>query len=400
MIPQTIGRYRILRQLGAGGMGEVYLAEDAALKRLVAIKVVALSDGDEASHARLVREAQAAATLDHPNVCAIYEVGEHDGRPFFAMQYIEGETLAERIALGPVPLRELIAIAEQIADALAQAHARTIVHRDIKPQNIMLQADRGLVKVLDFGLAKNARAGHGGTTMPQITAAGTTAGTIAYMSPEQHRGGELTPATDVFSLGCVIHEMVSRRAPVRTRQRGGDARRDPWRGTGRTSGGHACRTTAHRPQVPGKRPATTLCDGARPARRPAQLRSRFIRRVAASDDDRHTVTKARCAESWPRWPLSALVAVLVWAAFLDTPARNAGVRVIAILPLHTADAASAFLGDGISESVLNSLSRLRQIKVLARTTTFRYRGANVDVAASASRPRRRCRADRHDSAAG
>ncbi|HTH25253.1 MAG TPA: protein kinase [Vicinamibacterales bacterium] len=380
MTPQAIGRYRIVRQLGAGGMGEVYLAEDAALKRLVAIKVVAASDGDTASHARLVREAQAAATLDHPNVCAIYEVGEHGGRPFFAMQYIEGETLADRIAHGPPPLRELITIAEQVADALAQAHARTIVHRDIKPQNIMLQADRGLVKVLDFGLAKPSRLDHGGTTMPQITAAGTTAGTIAYMSPEQHRGGELTPATDVFSVGCVIHEMVG--------------------GTHPFARGSAAETIA---AILGEEPA------ALPAATPAELQ-RIVRKCLEKDPLRRyatahdllvdlrnfardssaglprattigTPSRRRAAGIVASVAVVALVAVLAWAAFLDTPARNAGVRVIAILPLHTADAAAAFLGDGISESVLNSLSRLRQIKVLARTTTFRYRGANVDVAA-------------------
>ena len=378
MTPQAVGRYRILRQLGAGGMGEVYLGEDASLKRLVAIKVVGAADGDEASQARLVREAQAAATLDHPNVCAIYEVGEHGGRPFFAMQYIEGDTLAERLRHGPLAERQVVTIAEQIADALAQAHARAIVHRDIKPQNVMLQADRDVVKVLDFGLAKQSRPDHGGTTLPLITAAGTTAGTLAYMSPEQHRGGELTPATDIFSLGCVMHEMAG--------------------GTHPFARGSAAETIA---AILGEEPASL------PQATPVELR-RIIRKCLEKDPQRRYATAhdllvdlrnfardsaagftpATASGAPPRLRavgIAAAVAAVALAAALawslrETPATNAGVRVIAVLPLHTPDAPSAFLGDGISESVLNSLSRLRQVKVLARTTTFRYRGADVDVA--------------------
>ena len=154
MQPDTIGRYRILRQLGAGGMGEVYLGEDPALNRLVAIKILRAESGtDRTADARLVQEARAAATLDHANVCAIYEVGEDAGQHFIAMQYVEGETLADRLARGHLPVADALRIAEQVADALAEAHAHGIVHRDIKPGNIMLSA-RGPAKVLDFGLAK------------------------------------------------------------------------------------------------------------------------------------------------------------------------------------------------------------------------------------------------------
>ena len=154
MTAETVGRYRILRPLGAGGMGEVYLGEDPALNRRVAIKMLPAASGtDAAANARLLREAQAAATLDHPHVCAIYEVGEHHGAMFIAMQYVEGETLAERLARGPLPVTEAVRIAEQVADALAAAHAEGVIHRDIKPGNIML-TPRGDAKVLDFGLAK------------------------------------------------------------------------------------------------------------------------------------------------------------------------------------------------------------------------------------------------------
>ena len=154
MLSGKIGHYRIIEKLGQGGMGEVYLAEDTRLKRRVAIKFLpAELDANEQATGRLIREAQAAATLDHPNICAIYEVGECEGGRFIVMQYVEGETLAERNRRKSLDLRETLQAAVQVADALGEAHSRGIVHRDIKPQNIMITA-RGHVKLLDFGLAK------------------------------------------------------------------------------------------------------------------------------------------------------------------------------------------------------------------------------------------------------
>ena len=216
MTPETIGRYRILKQLGAGGMGEVYLAEDPALKRQVAIKVLpAASGADETADARLVREAQAAATLDHPSVCAIYEVGEHDGQHFIAMQYVEGETLADRLARGSLPVSDALRIAEQVADALSEAHAHGIVHRDIKPRQHHARRPRA---------RESARLRPGETvcadlsaadaeTIQGLTAAGVVVGTTAYMSPEQLRGEDPDARADVFSLGCVVQEMLSGRHP-------------------------------------------------------------------------------------------------------------------------------------------------------------------------------------------
>src|SRR5436853_6994113 len=154
LVNQTISHYKIISQLGAGGMGEVYLAEDTQLGRRVAIKLLPPETiSDEHARKRLIREARAAATLDHPNICSIYEVGETDGRSFIAMQYIEGETLAARIKSKPLQLKESLTIAAQIADALAEAHSHGIIHRDIKPSNIMITS-RGQAKVMDFGLAK------------------------------------------------------------------------------------------------------------------------------------------------------------------------------------------------------------------------------------------------------
>jgi serine/threonine protein kinase len=217
MIGQTISHYRIIGKLGAGGMGEVYLAEDEQLDRKVAIKFLPAEVAtDERAKQRLIREAKTAATLDHPNICAIYEVSQEDGYSFIVLQYVEGETLAERLRNKVPDLREALAIAAQVADALREAHARGIVHRDIKPENIMLTT-RGQVKVLDFGLAKVLRDPdliEGNTeTETMLSAPGMIMGTVPYMSPEQVRGEELDSRSDIFSFGTVLYELFSGRRP-------------------------------------------------------------------------------------------------------------------------------------------------------------------------------------------
>ena len=202
-----LGRYEIKFQLGAGGMGEVYLAEDTQLGRRVAVKILppeAVSD--EHARKRLVREARAAATLDHPNICSIHEVGEAGGRSFIAMQYVEGETLDVRMKRKPLELSESLVIAAQVADALAEAHAHSIIHRDIKPSNIIVDT-RGQVKVMDFGLAKIVAGAIDGEaeTHSLLTTPGAILGTVPYMSPEQVRG-EVPDRHDPFSLGVVLYE--------------------------------------------------------------------------------------------------------------------------------------------------------------------------------------------------
>src|SRR3989449_8817494 len=183
-----LGRYEIRSQLGEGGMGEVYLAEDTQLGRRVAIKLLQPETlSDEQARRRLVREAQAAAKLDHPNICAIYEVGEEDGRSFIVMQYVEGETVDIRMKRKPLDLSESLSIATQVADALAEAHAHGIIHRDIKPSNIIIMP-RGQVKVMDFGLAKVVQQTEAveseAETEPWISTPGAIMGTVPYMSPE------------------------------------------------------------------------------------------------------------------------------------------------------------------------------------------------------------------------
>ena len=213
MIAETISHYRILNKLGAGGMGEVYLAEDTKLNRKVAIKILpSETTADEHARKRLLREAQAAATLDHPSICAVHEVGEADGHSFIVMQYIEGETLAARLELQPLKLQEALSIATQAADALAEAHSRGIIHRDIKPQNMMITA-RGQVKVLDFGLARvvpeRDQLKSEAETESLLTEPGMILGTVAYMSPEQAAGKTVDARSDIFSFGGVLYEMMS-----------------------------------------------------------------------------------------------------------------------------------------------------------------------------------------------
>ncbi len=217
MIGQTISHYRILEKLGRGGMGEVYLAEDKLLGRKVAIKFLPADvASDERARQRLLREAKTAATLDHPNICAIFEVGEEDGLSFIVLQYIEGETLAARLKRQLPDLREALAMAAQVADALSEAHARGVIHRDIKPENIMLTA-RGQVKVLDFGLAKVLREpgmlDGDAPTGSMLSVPGMVMGTAPYMSPEQVRGEELDGRSDIFSFGTVLYELLSGRRP-------------------------------------------------------------------------------------------------------------------------------------------------------------------------------------------
>jgi serine/threonine protein kinase len=215
--PEVIGPYRVIRLLGAGGMGEVFLAEDQRLGRKVALKLLPTAWAQDAKRRRrFLTEARAASALNHPNVCVIHEVGETtDGRPYLSMEYLEGATLDRRARLQPMAIPDVLDVAIQIADALDAATARGVVHRDLKPANISMN-DRGLVKVLDFGLAKllvEPETTESGATTATATQSGQILGTPNYMSPEQARGREVDHRSDLFSLGVVLYELLTGRLP-------------------------------------------------------------------------------------------------------------------------------------------------------------------------------------------
>ncbi|UCE21405.1 MAG: serine/threonine protein kinase, partial [Candidatus Aminicenantes bacterium] len=211
MIGKTISHYKILEKIGEGGMGVVYKAEDTKLKRIIALKFLPRElTRDQEARDRFMKEAQAAAALDHPHICTVHEIDEVDGNTFIAMAYIEGQSLKEKIEAGPLKINEAVEVALQVAEGLKEAHDKGITHRDIKPANIML-TEKGQAKIMDFGLAKLEWGA-------DLTKTATILGTIAYMSPEQARGERVDLRTDIWSLGCVLYEMLSGHRPFTSEQ--------------------------------------------------------------------------------------------------------------------------------------------------------------------------------------
>jgi serine/threonine protein kinase len=279
MIGQTISHYKILEKLGEGGMGVVYRARDTTLDRDVALKFLTTgleSGGPE--RARFLQEARAASALNHPNICDIHDIGEtSDGRMFMVMACYEGETLKSRIANGPLQIEGAYDVVTQIARGLQKAHEKGIVHRDVKPGNVIITMD-GTAKILDFGLAKLAGSKAG------LTGAGATIGTVAYMSPEQARGGDVDHRTDIWSLGVVLYEMLSGLRPFRSEYDQAvvygilNGEPDPLIGTrGGTGAAEGCRETF--PEH-GRVPVGTEPCGKEPWRRSPEVSSRAERDIA------------------------------------------------------------------------------------------------------------------------
>jgi len=363
MSEQTISHYRILKKLGAGGMGEVYLAEDVNLQRRVAIKFLPARDAaDAGANKRLLREARAVATLDHPHICAVYEVGESDGRAFIAMQFVEGETLAERIKREKLSVNETLDVAAQIADALTEAHRARVIHRDIKPSNIMLNA-RGQVKVLDFGLAKfveKPTPDSAAQTASLLSVPGALMGTMPYMSPEQTRGEMLDERTDIFSFGVVLYEMLSGSQPFMHESVAeiisAILTHDP---------APLAAFSPHSP--PELQGIVEKCLAKDKARRYQTMRE-------AADDLRALQRRESIAHAHIS---SAPTLRAAPNSHRELQAQNS----IAVLPFvnMSADAENEYFCDGLAEELLNSLAKLENLKVSARASAFSFKGKNVEV---------------------
>jgi eukaryotic-like serine/threonine-protein kinase len=393
LLEQQISHYKILTHLGAGGMGEVYLAQDTTLDRKVAIKV--LPDdlvADEQAKKRLVREARAAATLDHPNICSIYEVGEADGRNFIVMQYVGGETLDARMKKTPLALPEILSISNQVAEALSEAHAHGIIHRDIKPANIIVSA-RGQAKVMDFGLAKSVPRAldSEAKTQSMLTDPGTVLGTLPYMSPEQVRGEEVDLRSDLFSFGTMVYEMVSGRQPF----------------AGASAAATASAILTHEPlplirfapDVPDElqRIVRKCLDKDREHRyqsaRDLEIDLKNIRRQSESLQAQPSppatpINPPRSFRSWrPVFAALALVALLgaglvyFWA--FRRPGANAvpTIQSLAVLPLGnlSGDSAQEYFADGMTEALTTELARLGALRVISRTSAMQYKGARKSL---------------------
>jgi eukaryotic-like serine/threonine-protein kinase len=317
-----LGSYEIRAPLGTGGMGEVYRARDTRLERDVAIKVLPQETADDPSSlARFKREAQAIAALQHPNILALYDVGVERATTFAVMELLEGETLRARISDSPVPWRRAVAIGVEIAEGLAAAHAKGVIHRDLKPENVFLTTD-GRVKILDFGLAQYRPSGpqQEDTRATIVTEPGTIMGTAAYMSPEQVRGEPTSATSDVFSLGCVLHEMIAGRRAF----------------AGRSSAETMAAILTAQPS-----PLTDLVGEV-----PPEL-DRWI---------------THCLEKNPgeRFQSARDLAFALRTLLSRAPTHPKAIASLAVLPFSTSgdNPDSEYLGDGITETIINSLAQL------------------------------------------